>query len=72
MNSTNHHALAVLATFLIGGPTANLSGAAFSDENWSGMGNILNEGPLPRLTGRVSAVATDGFDNVNIGGVFKE
>jgi len=32
MNSTNHHALAVLATFLIGGPTANLSGAAFSNE----------------------------------------
>ena len=39
VNSTNHHALAVMATFLIGGPTANISGAAFSDDNWSSIEN---------------------------------
>src|SRR6266536_75579 len=70
MNRSSHHFLAVLATCVMGVSAANLSAAAFSDENWSSMGNILNDGPLPRLTGRVSAVATDGLGNVNIGGVF--
>ncbi len=60
MNSTNHHALAVLATFLIGASTANLHAASFSDDNWSNIGNILSEEPFPRLSGGVWAVATDG------------
>jgi len=49
MNSTRHHALAILATFLIGASTFNLHAAAFSDDNWSNIGDILNEGPIPRL-----------------------
>ena len=33
MNSTSHHALAVIATFVTGAATASLHAAAFSDDN---------------------------------------
>jgi hypothetical protein len=55
MNSTNHHALAVVAMCLIAASTANLHAASFSDDNWSNIGNILNERPLPHLSGQVDA-----------------
>jgi len=66
----SHHFLAAIGTCIMGISTANLSAAAFGDENWSGIGDILNGGPLPRLTAGVSAVETDGSGNLYIGGKF--
>ncbi len=63
--------LVVLAIFLVGLPDRRADGAqSFSDDNWSNIGNIVNEGPLPRLSGEVEAVATDGSGSLYVGGLF--
>ena len=70
MNRITRNALAVLAMCLIGASTANLHAASFSDDNWSNIGNILNEGPLPLVGGRVLAAVVDGSGNLYVGGSF--
>ncbi len=67
LSRTSHYSLAVLAAFLIGAYTANLSAATFSDDNWISMGGI------PGVDGwnvEVHAAAVDDFGNLYIGGEF--
>ena len=70
MSRISHHFHAVFAMCVMGVSTGNLSGAAFSDDNWTSLGDVVNDGPLPRLTAGVSAVETDGSGNLYIGGKF--
>lgn len=71
MKRISKHTLFVLITLLVGLPDSQVVGAQnFSDDNWSNIGDILNEGPLPRLSGEVNAVATDASGNLYVGGRF--
>jgi len=56
----------LLTAFLLGASGMNLHAASFSDDDRSSIGNILNEGPPPRLSDRVWAVASDGSGNLNV------
>ena len=69
MHCMQNHALTALAALLIATPIG-VPAASFSDDNWSTIGNINKDGPLPLLSGGVGAVVTDGSGNLYVGGDF--
>ncbi|MEY2411053.1 MAG: trimeric autotransporter adhesin [Verrucomicrobiota bacterium] len=62
--------LTAVAALLLAASTTNLCAATFSDDNWSSIGNIQKDGPLPHQGGGVGPVVTDSSGKLYVGGDF--